>query len=99
MLAILNWRENVKTDKYGKHCNDQRKHFSPFVLSVYGILGRQALVVLEQLSLTMAERRNEPLSHLRAWINGQIEIAVAKYYSHMIRGAQLTSHLQDRDPD
>ena len=46
---LVRW-ENIKKDKHGKQCNDQRKHFSPFVLSVDGILGREALVLTSQLS-------------------------------------------------
>ena len=57
MIALLARSENIKKDKHGKHCNDQRKHFSPFVLSVDGILGRGSLVVLSQLSLFMEEKR------------------------------------------
>ena len=46
MLALLAWWETIKTGKHSKHCHDQQKYFSPFVLSVDGMLGREALVVL-----------------------------------------------------
>ena len=57
MEALLCWWETIKKDKRGNHCNDQQKHFSPLFLSVDVILGREALVVLVQLSQTMAEKR------------------------------------------
>ena len=94
---LARW-ENIKKDKQGKHCNDQRKHFSPFVLSVDGLLGREALVVISQLSQTMAEKREEPLSQVQGWLNGHIDIAVARSYSRMIRGAWLPSPLQKQEP-
>ena len=47
----------------------------------------------------MVEKRDEPILQVREWINGQITIVVVKYYSLMIRGAQLPSPLQDREPD
>ena len=50
MAALLTWWETIKKDKHGKHCSNQQKHFSTFVLYVDGILGREALVVLTQLS-------------------------------------------------
>ena len=50
MTSLLARWENIKKDKHGKHCHDQRKHFLPFVLSVDGMLGRESLVVLSQLS-------------------------------------------------
>ena len=34
MKALLSRWENIKKYKHGKHCNDQRKHFSLFVLLV-----------------------------------------------------------------
>ena len=46
----------------------------------------------------MAEKREEPISHVCGWVNGQIEIAVARSYYLMIRGAHLTSPLRDQDP-
>ena len=37
MAAILAQWETIKNDKHGKHCHNQRKHFSQFVLSVDGM--------------------------------------------------------------
>ena len=48
-LLLARWG-NIKKDKQGNHCHNQRKHLSPFVLSVDRILGREGLVVLSQLS-------------------------------------------------
>ena len=62
MAALLDRWETIKKDKHGKHCINQRKHFSPFVVSVDRMLGREALAVLAQLSQTMAEKRDEPHS-------------------------------------
>ena len=63
------------------------------------MLGREALVVLTQLSQTMAVEMDEPILHVRGWINGRIATAVARSYSRMICGAQLPSPLRDREPD
>ena len=99
MAGILARWETIKKDKYGKHCNNQRNMFSLFFLSVNGLLVRKPLVVLAQFSRNMAKKRNKPLSHIRGLINGQIAIAVARSYLHMIRGAQLPSPLRDRDTE
>ena len=48
--AVLPARwEKIKKDNHSKHCRDQQKYVSPFVLSV-NMLGREALIVLTQLS-------------------------------------------------
>ena len=39
---LLAFWENENRDKHDEHCHDQRKHFSPFVLSLDGILGKEA---------------------------------------------------------
>ena len=61
--------------------------FSPFVLSVYGMLGKEALLVLITLSRVMAEKKDEPISHVTGWVNGQIEITVTRLYSRVLHGA------------
>ena len=50
MTALLARCEKIKKDKHGEHCHNQWKHFSPFVLSVDGMLGRESLVFISQLS-------------------------------------------------
>ena len=37
MTSLLARWENIKKEKHGKHCNDQRKLFLLFVLLVYGV--------------------------------------------------------------
>ena len=56
MAALLAHWETIKKDNHSKHCHDRRKHFSPFFLSVDGMLGREALVLLSQLNICMAEK-------------------------------------------
>ena len=41
--------ENIKKDNHGNHCHNQLKHFPPFVISVDGMIGKEALVVFSQL--------------------------------------------------
>ena len=63
------------------------------------MLGKEALVVLYQFSQFMAEKREEPLSQVQGWVNGQTEIAVAGSYSWMISGARLLSPLREQEPE
>ena len=43
-------------------------------------------------------RLQEPISHVRGWVNGRIAITVAILYYQTIRGYRLPSPLQDREP-
>ena len=71
-----------KENKYKqvKHCHEKWKN-SPFVLLLNGMLGKEALAVLTNLSQLMAEKLKEPISHIRGWVNVCIKIAVASSYS------------------
>ena len=97
-LLLARW-EKIKKDKHGKHCNDQRKLFLPFIISMDGMLWRSYLVVLSQLTLAMAEKREEPPFQVQGWVNRCIEIAVERSYSQMIRGAWLPSPLWEQEPE
>ena len=70
MASLIARWETIKKDNQCNHYHDQRKHFSPFVLSVEEILAKEALVILSQLSLFMAAKRAEPMLQVRGWENG-----------------------------
>ena len=80
LKSLLDRWENINKDKHGKHCHDQRKLFSPFVLSVDRMLGREYLVVLYKLSQVMSEKSEEPLLQVQGWVNRRIKIAVVSSY-------------------
>ena len=88
--------ENINKDKPGKNCNDQQKRFSLFVISVGGMLGKEALFLLSRLSRVIAKKREEPIFQVRGWVDGRITIAIARSYSWMIRRAP---HQQEPDWD
>ena len=99
MAVLLDWWETTKKDNHINHCHDQQKYFSRFIFSVYGMLWREALVAITQLSQIIEAKIDEHISYVRGWINSEIAIAVSISYLHMIRGALLPSTLRDRDPD
>ena len=46
MTALMVRWDNIKKDTHSNDCHNQRKYCSPFVLSVDGMLGREAPDVL-----------------------------------------------------
>ena len=58
------------------------------------MIGKDSLVVLANLIPIMAEKMEEPILHVRGWINGRITITVAILYSRMVCGDRLPSPLQ-----
>ena len=89
-----------KEKKYNMVSNvTKNRIFSPLFLSVDGILGKEALVVLTNLSRPMVTKMEEPLSHAHGWVNIRIEIVVMILYSCMILVACIYSPMEDREPD
>ena len=50
MDKFLSGWEKLKKEEHGQSCYDQGRYFSPFVLSLNGMVGIKALVVLITLS-------------------------------------------------
>ena len=50
MDQLRDWWDKTNKDNHGKHCHEQGGKNSPFVIYVYGMLGRESLVVLLNLS-------------------------------------------------
>ena len=57
------------------------------------------LVILVNLSQLMADKIEEPISHVQGWINGWIAIAVVRSYSGTIHRDHPPITLPDRDSD
>jgi hypothetical protein len=53
--AVILSQEREKK-KYLQACLDQRRHFSPFVVSCDGVLGKEAKVVLQNLTGSLAKK-------------------------------------------
>ena len=74
----LDFGENEHKDKHGNHWHKKWIIFTPFSLSVDGMLRKEALLIILNLSRIMAEKAEEHISHVRGWVNGRIVIAIAR---------------------
>ena len=91
--------KKMKKDDHSKHWQEQRKKISPFAISVYCMLVREALVTLVNLSQLMAAKMDDPITYVRDLINGRISISDASSYSRMIHRALFLGPLRDQEPD
>ena len=67
----------MKKDKQGRHCHEQQKN-SPFILSVHGMMGKEAQVVLATLSQFMIVKMEEPNLQVKGWVKIQIAISFTR---------------------
>jgi len=56
LASIVQSAENEKKKKYLEPCLEQRRHFTPFVISCEGLLGKEADIFLKHLSMKFAEK-------------------------------------------
>ena len=73
---MLEAHEREKKKKYLKACLEQRRHFSPFVASTDGLLGKESRTLLKKLSALLAEKWEKPYSEICGYVNAQMSIAM-----------------------
>ena len=67
--------EKIKKEKYLKHCLRKNWHFSPFVVSIDGMLGVEASMVLKKIAEDQAAKMDVPKSVVINWLRTQISFA------------------------
>ena len=91
--------EREKKKKYLRACLEQRRHFSPFVVSTDGLLlGKEAKILLKKLvSLRLAEKWEKPYSEVCGFVNARISIAFVRAIHLCLRGSRIaTSKMYNR---
>ena len=88
----------VKTLERQTHTDSLRPadNFSLFVLLVDGMMGKEAQFVLTTLSRIMAAKMNEPILHVKSWVNSRIETMFIRSYPQVLYGDQVPSTLLTR---
>jgi hypothetical protein len=66
-FKLLESQEKEKKQKHLRPCLENRRHFTPFALSVDGLLGREAETFAKHLTVELAESGSSPvLKHVDA---------------------------------
>jgi hypothetical protein len=87
---VLAAQENEKKKKYQQAClEQQRRHFTPFVVSTDGLIGREAGELLKRLSLQLANKWACPYSVARGFINARMSIATVRATHLCLRGSRV----------
>ena len=76
-FSCLVRKNKIKTSTAIIDMSNGKKYM--FSLSVDGMLGKEALVALPNLSLLVEVKMEKPIMHVRGSVNSQIVIAVSKY--------------------
>jgi len=94
-IAILATQEGSGTTrerekkKYCKPCENQRRHFTPFMVSMDGMFGFEDRAFLKRLAKLLAEEWEKPYSTIRGFINAPMNIALVIATNRCIRGSRI----------
>jgi len=85
----LERQEKEKKKKYCKPCENQRRHFTPFVVSTDGIFGFEARAFLKRLAKLLAEEWEKPYPTVGGFINTRMSIALVRATNRCIRDSRI----------
>jgi hypothetical protein len=83
---VLEAHEKEKERKYLKSCLEQCRHFTPFVVSTDGLIGKEAKTLLKKLCSLLAEKWEKPYSVVCGYVNAQMSIAIVRATHLCLRG-------------
>ncbi len=96
---VLEAHEREKKKKYLEACLEQRRHFSPFVASTDGLLGKESRTLLKKLSALLAEKWEKPYSEICGYVNARMSIAMVRATHFCLRGSRIPmSQMSNRRP-
>ena len=88
-MKVLASQEKAKKNQYLEPCLHHRRHFTPFVVSTDGLMGREANYVTKRLAAILAERWNRPYSQVCGFVKARLNIAIVRATHLCIRGSRI----------
>jgi hypothetical protein len=91
--TLLESQEKEKKRKhYLEACLERRRHFTPFVCSVDGMLGREAKTFAKRLAAKLANKWEKSYSQVCGHVNARLSIAIVRAAHLCMRGSRVPVH-------
>ena len=84
--------EKSKKKMYLEACLRQRRHFSPFVASVDGLIGVEATATLKRIASRLSSKWKQPYSKRCGYVKSRIAITLVRATHGCIRGSWVPAH-------
>ena len=84
--------ERGKKKMYLEACLQQRRHFSPFVASVDGLLGVEAKATLKRIASRLSTKWRQPYSKTCGNVKSRVAITLVRTTHHCLRGSCVPAH-------
>jgi hypothetical protein len=88
----LETHKEEKKPKCLRACLERRWHFTPFVCSVDGLLGREATIFSKRLAAKVAAKWQRTYSKVCGYVNAHLSIAIARATHLCIQGSRVPVH-------
>ena len=82
-------REQQKWLKHGPALQEQRRHFTPLVYTVDGMVGKEARVAMQRLSRHLSLKWHRDYSRCCGYVSGRLAIALVRGASMCLRNSRL----------
>ena len=69
--------------------HDQRREFTPVVVSCEGMLGPEANTLLKRIAFKLAEKWHRPYSQVASFVKSKFVIALLRAKSRCLRGSRI----------
>jgi hypothetical protein len=89
---VFELQEKEKERKYLGACLENRRHFTPFVLSVDGLLGREDKTFAKRLAAKLAGKWQKPYSQVCGHVKARLSIAAVRATHLCLRGSRVPAH-------
>lgn len=96
--AILKRHEAEKKRKYLAHCERQRKHFTPLVFSVDGMMGVECDAARKRLASRLSTKWKRTYSEVCGFVRSRLAIALVRSASRCLRWDRNPSIRQSQMP-
>ena len=81
--------ERAKKRKYLQRCLNSRCHFTPFVVSVDGLVGTEAKKLLQNLANRLAAKWSRSYSEVAGYVYARMSIAIVRATHLTLRGSRV----------
>ena len=79
----------MRREKYLPSCEEQRKHFTPLVYSVDGMVAKEAQAAVKNLARQLSEKWHKTHSEVWGYLSGQLSIGLVRSTSMCLRNSRL----------
>jgi hypothetical protein len=89
LAKVIETQEKEKKRKYLQNCLKQRCHFTPFVVSVDGLLGREAATFSKRLAAKLASKWQRNYSEVCGYVNARLSITIVWATHLCLQGSRV----------